>query len=208
MGSGRLAWRVARCLLPGDQHSGGFVNAAVIESWCARWRVWFAVTDGLAGGLIRGVGELIYLKMTDTRHLACSLATTLAPSRRSTVRLLREIIPVAGEQGTAALLSMPVWRLNGWLDSKACLRAADKKLIWIVHSLMFHREHLSSLFHVATFARFWCGPYTDSVPLKPRRAARADADRLRRRQSVRRRDRHATGAGEILGAPPVCAWSV
>ena len=160
------------------------------------------------GDLKRRVVSLISLSMVDPRSLYRGLATTLAPSRASSIRMIREIRAVAGLPGCSALLSEPDWMIDGWIAGRAALRAHNKKLIWLVHSLMFHREHLSSLFHVATFARFWCGPYTDSVPLKPRRAARADADRLRRRQAVPGRGRHATGAGEILGAPPVCAYRV
>ena len=160
------------------------------------------------GDLKSGVFSVISLSMVDPRSLARSLASTLAPSRASSVRMIREIRAVAGLPGCSALLSEPDWIVDGWIAGKAKLRANDKKLIWLIHSLIFHPEHLSSLFHVSTFARFWCGPYQDRGGLKPRRAARADADRLRRRRAVPGRDRHATGAGEILGAPPVCAWSV
>ena len=83
--------------------------------------------------------------------------------------MLREIQAVAGVPGCSALLSEHNWMIAGWIAGRAKLRASDKKAIWLVHSLMFHPEHLSSLFHIATFARFWCGPYRDHLGLKPRR---------------------------------------
>ena len=58
--------------------------------------------------------------------------------------------------------------IDGWIAGRAALRAHDKKLIWLVHSLIFHPEHLTSLFHIASFARFWCGPYDGTGKLKPR----------------------------------------
>ena len=111
----------------------------------------------------------ISLCVADDRDLSASLATTLAPSRASTCRMLVEIIGSIGLPGAAACLSVPMWLVSRWLAVQAPLRARDKKAIWLIHSLIFHPEHLSSLFHVATFARFWCGPYSDSVPLKPRK---------------------------------------
>ena len=98
---------------------------------------------------------------------------TLAPSRRSAKRMVQEIIAEVTLSGCAALLSQPDWRVKGWIEGRAKLRANDKKLIWLVHSLIFHPEHLSSLFHVATFARFWCGPYQDIGGLKPRKSVKA-----------------------------------
>ena len=84
--------------------------------------------------------------------------------------MIREIRTVAGLPGCSALLSEPDWMIDGWIAGRAALRAHDKKLIWLVHSLIFHPEHLSSLFHVATFARFWCGPYRDIEGLKRKRS--------------------------------------
>ena len=115
------------------------------------------------------VERFISLQVPGASALTRFSSLTLAPSRRSAERMVREIIAEVTLPGCSALLSEQDWMVAAWIDGKAKLRASDKKAIWLIHSLIFHPEHLSSLFHVATFARFWCGPYTDTGGLKRKR---------------------------------------
>jgi hypothetical protein len=65
-----------------------------------------------------------------------------------------------GVPAVAALLSEPEWLIKGWFAGSA-IRARDKKLIWLVHSLLYNPSLASSPFHIATFGRFWRHPYGD-----------------------------------------------
>jgi hypothetical protein len=88
------------------------------------------------------------------------LPSTLAIPRHAAIALLEQIIAEVGISGAASCLSHPDWLVSAWLAGSA-IRAHDKKAIWLIHSLMFRPEVLSSPFHIATFGRFWRHPYGD-----------------------------------------------
>lgn len=76
-----------------------------------------------------------------------------------------------GVPAVAALMSEREWVIHDWFKGKA-IRAHDKKLIWLTHSLLFNPGLLSSPFHIATFGRFWVHPIGDpsEVELGPEAA--------------------------------------
>lgn len=85
--------------------------------------------------------------------------------------LLDEMRAEIGVNALAALLSQPEWFVQRWFEGQA-IRAHDKKLIWLTHSLLFNPGLLSSPFHIATFGRFWVHPVGDpnEVELGPEAA--------------------------------------
>ena len=88
--------------------------------------------------------------------------------------MLAQIVEKSGVTGASVLLSVPVWIVNDWLGvgtvkREWAMRQKDRKLIWLMHALLFNPRVLASPFHVATFGRFWVRPYVGHAPLKESR---------------------------------------
>lgn len=114
--------------------------------------------------------------VADSLPVTISLSSQLAADRHAIMPFLRALVAFSGVKGTAALLSVPSWVLNDWLAGRGVLFAKDRKLIWLVHSLLFRPELLSSPFHIATFGRFWCGSYDSVGKVKAKRARKGKPD--------------------------------
>lgn len=109
-------------------------------------------------------------------NLAPSLSYNLGVSREISVILINEMLQKHGYDAVTFLLSVDSWVLKDWASNtgngerKVPMRARDRKLIWLVHSLLFNPELVSSPFHIATFGRFHTGSYQlKGVKLKRRR---------------------------------------
>lgn len=93
----------------------------------------------------------------DGRHILQSITPHITPTRLQAEKLLRDVEAEAGRNGAATLLSVPCWLVDRWLHrggKPLAMLQRDRRLIWLVHCLLFNPGRLASPFHVATFGRF------------------------------------------------------
>jgi len=78
------------------------------------------------------------------------------PGREACREMLGELSARLGREETAAMLSVPSYKVQGWLDPQreTAFWASERKLIWLVHSLVFAPYRLHTAFDVMTFGRF------------------------------------------------------
>lgn len=55
------------------------------------------------------------------------------------------------------------------MSSQARPSSQLKRLVWIIHCLLYEPQKLSSPFHIATCGRFYAGPYQGKGKVKPKR---------------------------------------
>lgn len=73
------------------------------------------------------------------------------PRTRAMLRVLRRRF---GVSTVAALLSVPEWLVQRWLASSVRMFPRDRKLIWLVYSLIYQPGRIRSPFDVITCGRF------------------------------------------------------
>lgn len=68
--------------------------------------------------------------------------------------MLRRMCRKLGVHPTAGVLSMPVFVVQRFLTGKVRMFPRDRKLIWLVHALLFEPWKLRSPFDLISFGRF------------------------------------------------------
>lgn len=68
--------------------------------------------------------------------------------------MLRRIIRKLGADACASLLSVERWHLSYWLRKDGIWKPRDRKLVFLVHALVFEPHKLRSPFDIITCGRF------------------------------------------------------
>lgn len=93
--------------------------------------------------------------VNSTGILASEACRVFQHSKKQSLALMQEVANRVGIEGTAALLSLPTWKVKQLLaGDRMTLWPGERKLIWLIHCLVFDPSRLRSLFDVATFGRY------------------------------------------------------
>lgn len=93
-------------------------------------------------------------------ELGCILSAearrAMLPARKETLSQISDLHSALGIEGISGLLSVEARKVRNWLSGKPnwAIYPPERKLIWVLHSMVFHPERLRSLFDVATFGRY------------------------------------------------------
>ena len=87
-------------------------------------------------------------------HLKGESLRNLPPDRKTCRKLLLRLVRKLGRQSTCALLSVESSLIAGWITGEVWMKPRERRLVWMVHALVFEPEKFRSLFDVITCGRF------------------------------------------------------
>lgn len=78
----------------------------------------------------------------------------LPPDRKACRKMLLRLIRKLGKDATCALFSVEGFILARWLMPDSLWKPRDRKLVFLIHALIFEPEKLRSPFDIITCGRF------------------------------------------------------
>lgn len=87
-------------------------------------------------------------------HLAGESLRNLPPDRKTTRRMMLRLVRKLGIPVVCGLLSTEKGLLGGWIEGRIFMKPRERRLVWMVHALVFEPHKFRSLFDVITCGRF------------------------------------------------------
>jgi hypothetical protein len=80
------------------------------------------------------------------------------PTVKQCRAMVRRMVRKVGRNAAAGLLSVPHFILERWITGEVDMWPRDRKLVWLVHSLLFNPHLIRSPFDIITCGRFVSEP--------------------------------------------------